>query len=271
MSEFVDAKTLRKAQLEMLKILIHVDRVCQENNIDYWLDAGTLLGAVRHGGFIPWDDDIDICMRRSDFNKFLELKSEFTDKLYVQLNCGVYKNGNNPCKIRLKDTKFVELSDSNINISNDDNGIFVDIFPVDKFSQKKYVRKIQRLPSVLFYLKFSTKFIKHKNNLRKIISKASFLIPWVVVNAVHKMVVNYSEKIETDYQLGFGVETLLGYLGHTEEKDLYPLKKLSFEGYDFYVPNAYQKWLRVRYGEDYMVLPPESKRTWHAIKIELEE
>ena len=74
---------LRKAQLCMLDILIQFDKVCRNNNISYWLDGGTLLGAVRHQGFIPWDDDLDVCIQSKDYPKLREALIKELPKRYV--------------------------------------------------------------------------------------------------------------------------------------------------------------------------------------------
>ena len=74
-----DGSILRRQQVKMLDILLHVDKFCKEHNITYWLSSGTLLGAVRHGGFIPWDDDLDIEMRREDFLRFKSLWKDSDD------------------------------------------------------------------------------------------------------------------------------------------------------------------------------------------------
>ena len=76
---------LRACQLKQLSILEEIDRICQKHKIDYWLDGGTLLGAVRHGGFIPWDDDIDIAMREEDMLRFIEVApGELREGLFLQ-------------------------------------------------------------------------------------------------------------------------------------------------------------------------------------------
>lgn len=69
-----DGSLLRRQQMRMLEILLHIDKICKENNIPYWLSSGTLLGAVRHEGFIPWDDDVDIEMMREDYLRFEKTK-----------------------------------------------------------------------------------------------------------------------------------------------------------------------------------------------------
>ena len=85
MKEFEYTKeNLRKLQLVELEMLIELDRICRENNINYIIDAGTLLGAVRHGGFIPWDDDIDVAIPRADYDKLIEIfKHDYADKYYI--------------------------------------------------------------------------------------------------------------------------------------------------------------------------------------------
>ena len=79
------ARQLRACQLKQLSILEEIDRICQKHQIGYWLDGGTLLGAVRHGGFIPWDDDIDIAMRQADLDRFIAIApSELREGLFLQ-------------------------------------------------------------------------------------------------------------------------------------------------------------------------------------------
>lgn len=132
---FMDKETLRKVQLVQLEILIEVDRACKENGIRYWLDSGTLLGAVRHKGFIPWDDDLDIAMQRADYDRFLELAPSILGENYFLQHWN-----NDPgyplpwAKVRKKGTIYTEYQFQNLNSYN---GIYIDVFPFDFYGADK--------------------------------------------------------------------------------------------------------------------------------------
>ena len=142
--EYVDLG-LRDAQKLMTEILKEVHKICEKHNIKYFLDAGTLIGAVRHKGFIPWDDDLDIGMLREDYRKFLEIaKKELPDNLFLQTfdsdeNYDIYQV---PCKIRYNNTLFIQK----VIAENPDmhNGIYIDVLPYDSLPKSKFVYKIQR-------------------------------------------------------------------------------------------------------------------------------
>ena len=109
----VDAETLRKAQLKMVDILVAIDDICKKHDIEYFLAYGTLLGAVRHKGFIPWDDDCDICMMRADYEKFVQIaKRELPKNLFLQNSDTDPNFPRTMTKVRMKNTKLVEFDES---------------------------------------------------------------------------------------------------------------------------------------------------------------
>ena len=108
----VDQETLRNAQLKMVEILEAIDNICQKHDIKYWLCYGTLLGAVRHKGFIPWDDDCDICMMREDYEKFSKYANELPSNLFLQTNETDSNYSKKIIKIRMNNTKLVESDES---------------------------------------------------------------------------------------------------------------------------------------------------------------
>ena len=135
----MDKDVLRKVQLLQLKIAKEIKRICDKNNIDYILDSGTLLGAVRHKGFIPWDDDMDIAMTREEYNRFIDVaKIELGEEYFLQ----TWDTDNNYpmpfAKVRLNDTRYIENVFENANMHQ---GIYVDIFPYDVWPQKNIYRK----------------------------------------------------------------------------------------------------------------------------------
>ena len=131
----VDKKILRKAQLIMLDELIEVDRICKKYNISYWLDSGTLLGAVRHKGFIPWDDDIDICMLQEDYEKFFSIaKKELNDKYFLQVKETDEMTTSPYMKVRHRDSILIEENFTEKEKFH--QGIFLDIFLMNSLISK---------------------------------------------------------------------------------------------------------------------------------------
>ncbi|WP_318462737.1 LicD family protein [Photobacterium leiognathi] len=265
---------IKKAQDRMLTILIEIDRICKLNNINYWLDAGTLLGAKRHFGFIPWDDDIDVCMLREDYNKFIdccnsELNSEFflqtadTDRHYPKRTI--------PCKIRLNNTKIIESDDVLYGVENFNfhKGLFVDVFPMDYYAENKNIIRVQRLFSVLYYIKTSSLFKKHKSYLRYVLAIISKILPWKTIESWKKNIIK-SQNIKHSKNIGYGIEIPnCNYFNNYDV--IFPLKEIQFCNFYFSCPNNTEKYLETLYGKNYMQLPEESKRVNHSVSIELYE
>ena len=147
-----EGTTLRKAQLRMLDILVEVDRICRKHHIPYWIEYGTLIGAVRHGGFIPWDDDLDIAMMKEDYDRFLSIApKELSDQFVVQ-NLDSEKFFPLPfTKIVDTKTKTVDASIGSFNNKRNHTGLWVDIFPVikGKIRFRQSARTGAALPDVL--------------------------------------------------------------------------------------------------------------------------
>ncbi|MCS2168273.1 LicD family protein [Scandinavium manionii] len=266
---------LRDAQLLMVDILSEVDRICKKNGIDYWIDAGTLLGAIRHSGFIPWDDDIDICMKRDDYVKFLSVVNDELNKsdFFVQTSKtdSKYKNLNIPCKIRMNNTVIIETWEVEEGGYDKEShhGIFIDIFPYDKYSTNKFKRKyIQRILSQFFKIKTLQPREKKKSVVSFFCRYIGMIIPkrfiylWLDVQSKRMM------SKGRGYQYGAGIETPF-FRAYFDEDEIFPTKDISFEGRVFKGPNKPYDYLTKMFGSEFMTLPPEENRIWHHTKIEI--
>lgn len=270
MEKQYDFETLRRLQLTEVEILDEIKRVCDQNSIKYYLIGGTLLGAVRHKGFIPWDDDLDIVMPRNDYEKFCSLcETELSKNFYLH-NIDTDKRYWLPfAKVRKKNTIFDEKSISHLNVPK---GIYVDIFPLD-FSigendkgQEKRTKKIKRLSAVISY---RAKVVKAKSFKVRIIHLFSrfFTIKSLTCKQIKLMKKLKNGSHYVNYGSNYNTKKQTMPIEYYE-----PRKELVFENKLYPVPNQYEKVLTRIYGETYMQLPPEEKRITHRpMRIEFDK
>ena len=267
----MDKKYLKKLQDTELDILCEIDRICIKNHIQYFIMYGTLLGAVRHKGFIPWDDDIDIAMPREDYIKFLNVvNNELKEKYildFITTNKDYYLSYP---KIKNKNTVFQEKSSINY---KGNKGIWVDIFPFDNYTTDK--------KSILFKLKYRFillfKAIMIKKTLKLYLGRCDFLYKILSSIFNNKFIVKLIERLSinrnnSDYILHYDNNSEIQKTPIFRKKDIFPLKKIEFCGKKFYAPRDCDKILTQSYGSDYMKLPPVEKRVTHnPLKIVFED
>lgn len=251
-----------------LMIALEIKKICEKHNIRYFLTAGTLLGAVRHKGFIPWDDDMDIGMLREDYEKFLEVcKAELDKKYFLQTWDTDPDYPFSYAKIRLKNTRFVEAFSSK---GEKENGIFVDIFPFDAVPDSKIKRKIQ---GKKYFLCKRLLWIKKgygeniKENKKKQIKYNLFLLVSHFFNYnllkkyFHKTQIKYNhintEKVAADGSYAYKKESI-------KREWTQKLEYVGFEAEKFLSFKNREEYLTYFYG-DYNQLPPLDQRDRHML------
>ena len=253
---------LKNIELAMLDEFV---RICDANGIDYFLSGGTCLGAARHKGFIPWDDDIDVGMLREDYDRFAQAcKTELSDGFIFQdmntePNCGLVFG-----KIRKKGTVYSETYSSHIDMSQ---GVWIDIFPYDRVSndsteRSKQYRKVSFLKN-LYIVKCGYKFPQNKGGIQKAayyVAKALCLfIPqhWII-NKIDKAMRTYDQDNSCHYAMPFGGAYSIEV--ETEElARLHDLAPIEFESKKYKTFADWDGYLTKHYG-NYMQLPPKEKR-----------
>ena len=262
---------LRRLQLTQLEILKVIDKVCREHDIPYSLYAGTLLGAVRHQGFIPWDDDLDICMSRANYNRFLKIWEQVQPEGYLLQN-----KENAPefpqsfSKIRKLDTTFQMKSGIGKTYFQ---GIFVDVFPIDRCPEGKFQKKLFLFDCMRYQL-YTREFVPAKSSSAvKLVSRLLLLaVPASRRMAVREKLLNRITRYSDDPKLpAMAIETMhtLGRLYPADMLDKYV--DLPFEDGMFMCFADWDENLKHKFG-DYMQLPPEEERTWRhpPVKIDFE-
>lgn len=253
--EFI-TKKVQECSLELLKEFI---KVCEKLNLTYYLIAGTLLGAVRHKGFIPWDDDIDVGMPRKDYEIFLSKAQDMLPKNYF---LQTFKTDPewpaNFAKIRNNNTTFIETSVKNRKINH---GIYIDIFPLDFYPKtQKEINKFNR-KNKYYRMAISKSFYIEKDKR----SWKMFIVRLLTLFMPIKTALKKREKLITSNK---DDNYLVNYSGAWGEREITPSiwygegVDLEFEGLKIKVPSDYKAWLTQVYG-DYMQLPPIEKRVTH--------
>jgi len=254
---------LRDIQLIELEMLLEVERICKKCSIHYCISAGTLLGAVRHGGFIPWDDDADVAFLRSEYEKFREACKTELDKtrFYFQdyRNTPGYRWGYG--KLRRKNTQFIRL---NQEFMPYEQGIFIDIMPYDNVPDKFILRKLHNLCCFLYRKCFWAPVGKRSaQGIEKLAYEVLNLIPDKRLYESFNRFINRCNK-KTTKRIRILTLPVPGK-EHGYLKDCFlRLTYIDFEGFKLKGMKDYDTYLAYKYGE-YMELPPIEARKVHPV------
>jgi lipopolysaccharide cholinephosphotransferase len=256
-------KELRELQLVILDMLIELDKICRKHNIKYTIVAGTLLGAVRHRGFIPWDDDADVAMLREDYIKFRDVcETELdADKYFFQDHTTDKDYRWGYARIRRKNTKFIRKGQEHLKMRT---GIFLDIFPSDNIPDFYPSRLLHCFFCFVFrkILYSEVGKITEKNKLKKILYKILNVIPLDTIFRVFEKSANKHNAKVTKFNRTYAFPPRAGiWLGTPRVWDT-DVTDIWFEGHLFSTTLYYERYLEWRFG-DYMRFPPPEKRHWH--------
>lgn len=256
-------------QRRCLSILLEFQRVCSDNNITYYLSDGTALGAKRHGGFIPWDDDIDVIMLRDDYEKLLKLKDKF--KPPYQLKSLMKGDDYSFPYIKVYDNSILVEENAERPIRS---GAWIDVFPLDGSFNNPLFRRVQKLVVRILERLLTIKNIRYrtarekytiKNLLREALRIFLRLVPnhWIykTLDRVMRLVPfgksEFGGSLLTSIGLA-GIMPIAYFIGYR--------RTINFCGHEFLVPAYLEEYLSKIYG-DYMTLPPIEKRGGHGVKI----
>lgn len=253
------AQNLRTCQLKQLSILEEVDRICRKHKIDYWLDGGTLLGAVRHGGFIPWDDDIDLGMRLPDLQRFIKVApAELSESLFLQTPESDPLNKEPIIKIRDLNSLYIEGGDT-FDVSYE-KGLFLDIFPFIPYPSVPWpwVKKLCKGIST----SYSILHARHYYSLRSFAEFFYFGAKNIIYRGIWSILCLFYKK--DTYLSNVLINNGYGIMHRNDS--VFPLSAITFEGKTFMAPANPDAYLKDLY-RNYMDIPSKEKQIIHAVYI----
>ena len=244
-----------------LRLVDELDRVCKKLGIQYFLDSGTALGAVRHGGFIPWDDDVDIGMPRADYQILITDGPKcFKDEYFLQTRETEPNYGKFAGKMRMRNTFFPDHS----SVTFKERGIYIDIYPFDYVAddEKKALRDIAISRKLFRLIRLRDAKGRRKNPFMKVLS--------LLLQAFSKKYLdNKFERFCQKYNAtptkhmtcySYRMASMMDLIFPTDA--MFPTHNVKFEDREYQIMNDANTYLRIMY-DDYMHLPPEEKRVYH--------
>ena len=253
----MDNLYLEKLHREILCVMDEVDRICTIHKLKYYLIGGTLLGAIRHGGFIPWDDDLDIVMPRADFDKFIDIAQMELNKPFALAWTTTQKDYRRLyAKVENTDTVFFE----GVRYRFGYPGIFVDIFPLDitqgySASLERRKRIVKKLATIKGMKASGENYGYIKNTILR-------LLPYTVLNCAISCFMKLSNHKDGKWYTNFGSQ-------YSVKKQTILIeaygegKKIAFEDRAYCAPSQPEVILKSIFGDSYLQLPPEEKRRTH--------
>lgn len=263
-NELKDNLSLREIQAELLIMLENLTGFCEQNNITYYLAGGSLLGAIRHQGFIPWDDDVDILLPRKDYDRLVECLSASVDDFLKD-------NGYSFKELRTDKTyslPYAKMENNRIMVrellSEKASGLWIDIFPLDGIAKKKKLQMF--IAKLLKYCRWESACLEHRYTSKwKKWGKIVLFWPLILIGTRRwaLMLDKYARRYSLDTS-----RMAACVVGKYMEKECVDKcvfdtqKEISFEGKLMKIPQGYHEYLTSIYGE-YMKLPKEEKRHKH--------
>jgi lipopolysaccharide cholinephosphotransferase len=269
-----DEETLQHLKDVILEIFKDFVKICEKYDLEYFTTGGTAIGALRHNGFIPWDDDIDVNMLREDYNKFMEVAPKEMGDKYIFMDASTQENY--PlmfAKMVKRGTRFIEADYEQANYPL---GIFIDIFPYDKtpedpIARKKIIKKTWNIGRwhVLTLIPNPNLPANMNPVLKKFITAGMYLVHGclklfhVTSKKTYKKYLKYATNCpEKDSDLYIDYSYITGENLMVRKSDAWPLIDVPFEDTTVKMVKNYDEFLRKEYG-DYMELPPEDQRHNH--------
>lgn len=259
-NDFLVTRERKKIWAIELDLLLQFDKICRIHNLKYWITGGTLLGAIRHNGFIPWDDDMDVEMPREDYEKLLKLHAVFNPPYFLQNpRTDKYYAFSHSRLINLNTTAFSKV----FAFHPMKAGIFIDVFPVDNWVEHdtESVKRINQLNiDNSTYMRLTNPYLDEKNKKR--VESWPGVDSLKVYNEIQKIATQYNET-KTTYQRRIVITGNSRFFLFYAQ-DFEHVKLHSFEGFLFPIPCGYMRILETQYG-DYMKMPPiEQRGTLHS-------